>query len=56
MRIIIIAREITISALREWMAEIGRRSSVRVAYIGKLKTMLQGVALLILVWFGSCFA
>ena len=48
--VIIIAREITISALREWMAEIGKRSSVKVAAVGKLKTVLQALALLILVW------
>ena len=33
---VIIGREITISALREWMAQIGERRSVAVAYIGKL--------------------
>ncbi len=39
--IIIVCREITISALREWMAELGKRASVAVSYIGKLKTALQ---------------
>lgn len=39
--IIIIGREITISALREWMAQSGKRNSVAVAYIGKLKTAAQ---------------
>lgn len=39
--IIIVCREITISALREWMAELGKRASVAVSYIGKLKTVLQ---------------
>lgn len=39
--IIIVSREITISALREWMAELGKRASVAVSYIGKLKTTLQ---------------
>lgn len=48
--IIIIGREITISALREWMAEIGKRSSVAVMYLGKVKTTLQLVALTILLW------
>ena len=38
---IIIGREITISALREWMAQMGKRNSVAVAYIGKLKTAAQ---------------
>lgn len=39
--IIIICREITISALREWMASLGRRSSVAVSWIGKWKTTFQ---------------
>lgn len=39
--IIIIGREITISALREWMAELGKRSSVSVSMIGKFKTAAQ---------------
>ncbi len=42
---IIIGREIIISALREWMAESGKRSKVAVAYIGKVKTTAQFVAL-----------
>lgn len=42
--IIIIGREIAISALREWMAEIGKRSSVAVNFYGKLKTTLQMIA------------
>lgn len=47
--IVIVGREIVISALREWMAEIGRRTSVTVNYIGKLKTTLQMLALLLLI-------
>lgn len=43
--IIIILREITISALREWMAQIGKVQNVAVAYIGKLKTTCQLVAI-----------
>ncbi|GAA5096151.1 CDP-diacylglycerol--glycerol-3-phosphate 3-phosphatidyltransferase [Wohlfahrtiimonas larvae] len=39
--IIIICREITISALREWMASLGRRNSVAVSWIGKWKTTFQ---------------
>ncbi|RZP78436.1 CDP-diacylglycerol--glycerol-3-phosphate 3-phosphatidyltransferase [Vibrio vulnificus] len=39
--IIMIAREIIISALREWMAEVGRRSSVAVSSVGKFKTTFQ---------------
>ncbi len=45
---IIIGREIVISALREWMAELGKRTSVAVSYIGKLKTTLQMVAIIVL--------
>jgi cardiolipin synthase (CMP-forming) len=43
--IIIIGREITISALREWMASIGASRSVAVSMIGKLKTTAQMVAI-----------
>lgn len=46
--IVIVGREIVISALREWMAEIGRRASVTVGYVGKIKTFLQMVALFLL--------
>ncbi|HUA22783.1 MAG TPA: CDP-diacylglycerol--glycerol-3-phosphate 3-phosphatidyltransferase [Steroidobacteraceae bacterium] len=42
---VIIGREITISALREWMAEIGARRKVAVSQLGKLKTVLQIVGL-----------
>lgn len=45
-----IAREIIISALREWMAEIGKRSSVAVSWIGKVKTSAQMFALVALLW------
>ncbi len=45
---IIIGREITISALREWMAQAGKRSSVAVATIGKLKTAAQMAAIVLL--------
>ena len=38
---VIIGREITISALREWMAEIGQRRKVAVSQLGKYKTILQ---------------
>src|SRR5210317_598992 len=38
---VIIGREITISALREWMAEIGQRATVSVSMIGKIKTTAQ---------------
>ncbi|HEY1058499.1 MAG TPA: CDP-diacylglycerol--glycerol-3-phosphate 3-phosphatidyltransferase [Limnobacter sp.] len=43
--LIIIGREITISALREWMASIGARNSVAVNWLGKLKTIAQMVAI-----------
>jgi CDP-diacylglycerol--glycerol-3-phosphate 3-phosphatidyltransferase len=49
--IVIVGREIVISALREWMAEIGRRTSVTVGYIGKVKTSLQMAALVLLLAF-----
>jgi len=45
---IIISREILISALREWMAELGKRTKVKVSYIGKIKTSMQMLAILIL--------
>lgn len=58
--IVIVGREIVISALREWMAEVGRRASVAVGYIGKVKTGLQMIALVLLLafnpiisWWGS---
>ena len=50
MAAIIIGREITISALREWMAEIGEQTRVRVAGIGKIKTIAQLVALVVLLY------
>ena len=42
---VIIGREIVISALREWMAEMGSRASVAVSYIGKIKTTAQMAAI-----------
>ncbi|SHE68311.1 CDP-diacylglycerol--glycerol-3-phosphate 3-phosphatidyltransferase [Thermomonas hydrothermalis] len=42
---IIIGREIAVSALREWMAELGQRAKVAVALVGKIKTIVQMVAL-----------
>lgn len=49
--IVIVGREIVISALREWMAEIGSRASVTVSFIGKIKTTLQMIALFLLIAF-----
>ncbi|HEY8244617.1 MAG TPA: CDP-diacylglycerol--glycerol-3-phosphate 3-phosphatidyltransferase [Casimicrobiaceae bacterium] len=46
--IIIIGREIAISALREWMAELGAGKSVAVAFAGKLKTVAQMTAIIAL--------
>ena len=49
--IIIIGREIAISALREWMAQLGRMRSVAVAFIGKVKTAAQMTAIIaLLLW------
>ena len=45
MVLVIVAREITVSALREWMAEIGKRTNVAVSTIGKFKTGLQMTAI-----------
>ncbi|TLZ36789.1 MAG: CDP-diacylglycerol--glycerol-3-phosphate 3-phosphatidyltransferase [Gammaproteobacteria bacterium] len=49
---IIIGREITISALREWMAEIGARRKVAVSQLGKYKTVLQiiGLSMMLYRW------
>jgi CDP-diacylglycerol--glycerol-3-phosphate 3-phosphatidyltransferase len=43
---VIIGREITVSALREWMAELGARSRVAVSWVGKYKTAAQMIALI----------
>lgn len=45
---VIVGREIIISALREWMAEVGKRASVAVSFIGKIKTTLQMIAIIVL--------
>ena len=46
--LIIIARELLVSALREWMAEIGKKTSVAVSRIGKVKTFMQMTAIIVL--------
>ncbi len=46
--VIIIGREIAISALREWMAKLGKPSSVAVAFLGKIKTVAQMAAIVLL--------
>ena len=44
---VIVGREISISALREWMAELGQRAAVGVAWVGKFKTVVQIVAIVV---------
>jgi cardiolipin synthase len=53
--LIIIGREIAISSLREWMAQIGASKSVAVHMVGKLKTTVQMVAIPFLLYNGSLF-
>ena len=48
--IVIIGREIAISALREWMAELGQRAKVAVSAIGKFKTILQIIGLAMMLY------
>jgi cardiolipin synthase (CMP-forming) len=54
--LIIVGREIAISALREWMAQIGASRSVAVHMIGKLKTVAQMVAIPFLLFDGQLWA
>jgi CDP-diacylglycerol--glycerol-3-phosphate 3-phosphatidyltransferase len=53
--LIIIGREIAISALREWMAHIGASKSVAVHMIGKVKTTVQMIAIPFLLFEGTLF-
>src|SRR3954464_10026843 len=53
--LIIIGREIGISALRKWMAKVGQAKSVAVAFIGKLKTVAQMVAIPLLLFYDWLF-
>jgi CDP-diacylglycerol--glycerol-3-phosphate 3-phosphatidyltransferase len=53
--LIVIGREIAISALREWMAKMGQAKSVAVAFIGKLKTVSQMVAIPLLLYHDTLF-
>lgn len=46
--LVVVAREILVSALREWMAEIGKRTSVAVSLLGKIKTLVQMLAIITL--------
>ncbi len=49
--IIIVGREFMVSALREWMATLGKSNSVAVAFVGKLKTTFQMIAIPCLLYF-----
>lgn len=53
--LIIIGREITISALREWMAQLGQSKNVAVSMLGKVKTVSQLVAIPFLLYDGTLF-
>ena len=53
--LIVIGREIAISALREWMAKVGQAKSVAVAFIGKLKTVFQMIAIPLLLFHDPLF-
>ncbi|MDY7578507.1 CDP-diacylglycerol--glycerol-3-phosphate 3-phosphatidyltransferase [Herbaspirillum sp. RTI4] len=53
--LVIIGREIAISALREWMAQIGASKSVAVSSLGKIKTAAQMTAIPLLLFSGSLF-
>jgi len=49
--IVIIGREIAISALREWMAQLGQHKSIAVAFLGKVKTVAQMTSIIaLLLW------
>lgn len=48
--LVIIGREITVSALREWMAQIGQSKSVAVSFLGKIKTTSQMIAIPLLLY------
>lgn len=50
---VIIGREIAVSALREWMAELGLRASVAVGVVGKFKTTAQMVAIILMLHGGA---
>ena len=53
--VVIICREILISALREWMAELGKRTSLAVTLLSKVKTLLQMLALILLIGYAPGF-
>ncbi|RLA17500.1 MAG: CDP-diacylglycerol--glycerol-3-phosphate 3-phosphatidyltransferase [Gammaproteobacteria bacterium] len=47
---VIIGREITITSLREWMAELGERAKIKVSWLGKVKTTFQMLAIVVLLY------
>lgn len=53
--IIIISREITVSALREWMAELGSRATIKVSFVGKAKTTAQLFSLILMIYHETLF-
>lgn len=55
MVLVIIGREIAVSALREWMAEVGKRKRVAVSYVGKFKTTAQMAAILLMLYKNPIF-
>jgi CDP-diacylglycerol---glycerol-3-phosphate 3-phosphatidyltransferase len=52
---VIIGREISISALREWMAGVGERAKIKVGMLGKIKTVMQMAALSLLLYRAPLF-
>lgn len=52
---IIIGREITIASLREWMAELGQRTKVKVSWLGKMKTTFQMLSIVFLLYGETVF-
>jgi CDP-diacylglycerol--glycerol-3-phosphate 3-phosphatidyltransferase len=48
--VVIISREITVSALREWMAELGSRATIKVSFVGKAKTTAQLFSLVLMIY------
>jgi CDP-diacylglycerol--glycerol-3-phosphate 3-phosphatidyltransferase len=53
--LVIVGREITVSALREWMAHVGASASVAVNWLGKFKTIMQMVAIPVLLYHDPLF-
>ena len=52
---IIIGREITVASLREWMAELGQRTKVKVSWLGKMKTTFQMLSIIFLLYADPIF-